>query len=310
MVALFVALIIISFIKIFMKSVFFIAVAGFFLMYGQKDLTVTAPLLLPFEVTPDTIAVMPGAIDEASGIADSWINPGFIWVQQDSGNPPELTLLSYKGLVQKKIALKGIGNRDWEDMAIGNGPLPGENYIYLADTGDNTDGDTDYAIYRFIEPSHEVDTIFTSDKITFQYPDGPHDAEAIIIDHQSKDIYILTKMDSLSKIYLLPFPQSTVIKNTAIYKGKMTFSGVTSAAMSADGSEILVKNYTNVYYWKRKTGEPVLSALQRMPVSLGYVLEPQGEAICFKNDNSGFYTLSEKPFFAAFVWLNLYKRKE
>ena len=291
-----------------MKSTFFLAFLSLFFIDCQKE-TATDTTLLPFKETPDTSFIIPGIIDEASGIADSKKNPGLLWVQEDSGNPPELALLSYNGIIQKKIYLKGSQNRDWEDIAIGSGPDPGENYIYIAEIGDNNAVYPDYALYRFIEPPQTTDTVYAWDKITFQYPDGSHDAEAIIIDNDTKDIYIIAKRDSLSRIYKLTSPQSTAVVNAAIYAGEMKISGVCSAAISPDGKELLAKNYTNVYYWKRNNGESIVSALERMPVTLGYFPEPQGEALCFKNDNSAFYTLSEKPFFAAFVSLNLYKRQ-
>ena len=67
--------------------------------------------------------------------------------------------------------------------------------------------------------------------------------------------------------------------------GEMPFTGVSAAAASPDGKELLVKTYTNVYYWKRNAGETIGAALLRTPLALGYMLEPQGEAICFKNNN-------------------------
>ena len=292
-----------------MKSAFFLAFLSLFFTDCQKETATSNIALLPFKETPDTSFIIPGIIDEASGIADSKKNPGLLWVEQDGGNPPEVALLSYNGIIQKKIYLKGLQNRDWEDIAIGSGPDPGENYIYIAEIGDNNAVYPDYVLYRFIEPRQTMDTVYAWDKITFQYPDGSHDAEAIIIDNEMKDIYIITKRDNLSRIYKLTFPQSTTVVNAAIYVGEMKISGVCSAAISPDGKELLAKNYTNVYYWKRNNGESIVSALQRMPVTLGYALEPQGEALCFKNDNSAFYTLSEKPFFAASVNLNLYKRQ-
>lgn len=299
---------IISFIKQFMKLGLFITVAGLFFMDCQKE-TEQGNTSLPFEITPDTTHITPGLIDEASGIADSKKNPGFIWIQEDSGNPPEMTLLTTSGSVQKKIHIKGAMNRDWEDIVVAAGPVAGENYIYLAETGDNTATYPDYAIYRFPEPSMSADTVFTWDEISFRYPGQSYDCEGIIVDNETKDIYLLTKRDSLSKIFKLPYPQSTTSTTTAIEAGTMTITGVCSASISPDGKELLVKNYTNVYYWKRNTGESIVAALQRTPLTLGYVLEPQGEALCFKNDNSGFYTLSERPFFASFVSLNFYKRK-
>lgn len=279
-----------------------------FLHCQKEDYPDPAPIL-PFEVTPVTVPVNPGIIDEASGIADSKLNTGFLWVEQDSGNPPDLFLLSYNGSIRKKIHLNGAVNRDWEDITTGSGPLPGENYVYVAETGDNNAAYSNYSIYRFIEPALTADTVYNWEKITFQYPDGAHDAEAILLDNETRDIYIITKRESKSKIYKLPYPQNTTSTIMAIAVGELSFGGAVSAALSPDEKEILVKTYTNVYYWKRKTGETLDITLQRTPVTLGYDLEPQGEAICFKNDNAGFFTLSEKPFFAASVGLNFYKRK-
>jgi len=296
-------------IKRTMKPVFFIAVTGACFLDCQKEAGPNEPSTLPFEVTPVSTAVIPGTIDEASGIADSKKNTGYLWIEQDSGNPPELFLLSYDGTVLKKIYLKNATNRDWEDLSVGPGPVAGEDYVYIAETGDNSAVYLNYAIYRMIEPLASADTVSTFDKLVFEYPDGPHDVESVLVDHASKDIYLISKQDSLSKIYKLPYPQSTTTTNMAVSLGKMKFGGASGAAISKDGQEILVKTYTGVYYWKRNAGESIESALQRSPLSLGYVLEPQGEALCFRNDSTGFYTLSEKPFFAASVSLNFYKRR-
>lgn len=263
----------------------------------------------PFIDTAISVGIAPGLIDEASGIADSKSNTGSLWVEQDSGNPPDLWLLSYSGIVQKQVHIDGAENRDWEDIAMGDGPVTGENYIYIAETGDNLVHFTDYAIYRFIEPKPDEDTVYNWEKINFQYPDGSHDAEAMLLDNATKDIYIITKRDSLSKIYKLGYPQNTATVITADSVGQFSFTGVVSAAISPDETEMLVKTYSNVYYWKRQPGESILTAFKRAPLTLGYINEPQGEAICFKQDNSGFFTLSEKPSIIPSVSLNEYHRK-
>jgi len=295
-------------IKQIMKSFFFITAAGMLFFDCRKE--TGADAALPFEVTPVQVPVSPGMIDEASGIADSRNHPGHIWVQQDGGNPAEITLVGYDGVPVKKIFISGAGNRDWEDMAAGGGPVAGQDYLYIAETGDNNAVYTEYAIYRFPEPGPATDTVTGTEKIRFVYPDGPHDAEAMFTDPDTHDIYLISKRETLSRVYRLAFPQVTGTLHTAEYMGEMTISGASGAAMSANGHEILVKTYTHIYYWKRHTGESIIQALQRMPLTLGYVLEPQGEALGFRQDNSGFYTLSERPFFAQSVNLNLYKRKQ
>jgi len=260
-----------------------------------------------FAKTPQNIAITGGSIPEASGIADSKKNPGFLWVEEDSGNPALIYLLGHDGQKGKGIPLENATNRDWEDIALASGPEAGTDYIYLADIGDNNLAAETYLIYRFPEPSASADNISEYDALHFVYPDAPHNAEGFIVDPNTKDIYIFTKNDTKSKIFRLPFPQPTSGVDTAEYVADLPFTGVVSAAISATGDEIILKTYTTLYYYQRSSGEQIATALARTPTTLGYQLEAQGEAVCFANDNSGFYTLSEmrnnEP-----VTLNFYKR--
>ncbi len=262
-----------------------------------------------FADTPVATLVKAGIIDEASGIADSRANSGFLWVEQDSGNPPEISLLAYNGTVSKKIYIKGIVNRDWEDIALAKGPDADGYYIYLAEIGDNSLQYASYYIYRFREPAASADTVFTYDKIAFKYPEGANNAEAIIVDNNSKNIFIITKSETKSNIYKLPYPQNTTGGITeATLVGQLPFAVVVGAGISPDGTEIIIKTYTALNYWKRSAAETIEQVLKSPPTSLTYQLENQGESVCFKNDSSGFYTLSEKPATATPVFLNFYKR--
>jgi hypothetical protein len=260
-----------------------------------------------FSESPTSFSITPGIIDEASGISESKTQPGKLWVQQDSGNPPELYLLGHDGVVNRSVYIKGAINRDWEDIIIAPGPLNNVNYIYLADVGDNNQQFESYRLYRFPEPGSGIDTVSSWEKISFRYPDGSHDAEAILADLHSKDIYIITKQDQESGIYKLQYPQATTGEQTAVFVGSLPFNGVVSACISKNNKEILVKTYLNVYYWKRDEQMSIEDILKNKPVTISYKPESQGEAICFKNDNSGFFTLSEKGLAIA-VALNFYRR--
>jgi hypothetical protein len=152
-----------------------------------------------------------------------------------------------------------------------------------------------------------LDTVTDYNKILFKYPDGPHDAEAFIVDDNTKDIYVITKRDDKSKVYKLAYPQDTANLNYAVYVSDLAFNGVVSAAMSADSRELIVKTYTTLYYYPRTATESIAATLARTPSTLSYQLEAQGEAVCFALDNTGFYTLSEIRN-AVPVKLNFYKR--
>ena len=240
-----------------------------------------------FDSVPTLKPIIP-LIEETSGIADSKINDGFLWVQEDSGNPTELFLTGHDGKVLKKVFINNVVNRDWEDMVISG------NDIFIGDIGDNNLVYQEYSIYYFPEPSSSVDTIKNAATIAFQYPDGSHDAEAFLVDADTKNIYVITKRDNASKIYQISYPYKTLSTNTASLVGSLGYTGVVSAAISQDGKEILVKTYFGINYYKRNAGQTIIQALQSSPKKISYTIEPQGEAICFNKNNTGFYTLSEK----------------
>lgn len=245
---------------------------------------------------------------EVSGIADSYTQPGSIWMIQDSQNGNELLRLSHGGEIQETLALQGAENRDWEDLAIGPGPDSDLRYLYIAETGDNANQYLDYAIYRIEEPGAGVTTVQNLFKIRFKYGDGAsHNTEAILVDPSSKDILLVTK-EKPAKIFILRYPYKTDELNTAVLVGATKLEAVTGAAIGGDGKELLLRTYSGIFYWKINNGESVEAALQREAVSVPPALEPQGEAIAFKTDLKGFYTLSENAGMPIALRLNYYER--
>ena len=246
------------------------------------------------EETSRSFPLSPGIVDEASGIADSKLNSGAIWVEQDGGNPAEITLLSHAAQLIKKIAIKGVQNRDWEDISISPGPDKSQNYMYIGEIGDNAGVFDSYSIIRFPEPASSADTIFQADIISFKYPDGHHDAEAFLVDPDNLDIYIITKRDTRSLIYKLNYPYSISSMNTATAVGELSYNMVVSAAIQPDGKGIVVKDYSTIYYYPRNAGETIFTTLTKSFLRLNYIAEPQGEAFCFANDGAHYFTLSER----------------
>jgi hypothetical protein len=262
----------------------------------HKNASPSAPAPV-FDSVPTVKPLIP-LVNEISGIADSKLNPGYLWGIEDSGNPPQLYLIGHEGIVSKKIFLKGITNRDWEEVTLCNGN------IYIAETGDNAAVYNNYSFYKFSEPSSSVDTVSTIETISFTYPDGSHDAEAFLIDSSSKNIYIITKWDNPSKIYRLNYPYQS--NNIVTLVGSLPYTGVVSAA--GFGNEIIIKTYTDLFYYQRSQNENIEQSLKKSYTHLPYVIEPQGEAVSFADNGAGYYTISEKSF-APSVNIYFYKRK-
>lgn len=274
-----------------------------------------------FESTPTQHPITPGVIDEASGIADSRTMNGYLWTHLDSGYPSDLYLVSHDGKTIKKFPVPGTMYIDWEDIAAGPGPQEGVSYLYVGDIGSNTDLNRPvHTINRVPEIKNINESFQAADKISYSYSDGPRDAETLLLDPQTKDLFIISKEESRVHLYKLPHPQSTTSLNTAQFLGVVPgiktpglpptlYTSPTSGDISPDGSEIIVKNYLSVFYWKRKQGESTADALLRAPdKTLPYLVEPEGTAICFDKEGDGYFTLSEIGK-ASSVTLNYYKRK-
>lgn len=268
-------------------------------------------------------------LSEASGLAASRLNPGYFWSHNDSGNPNVLFYFDDKGKGLRTFELAGTQNRDWEDMAI-VGESDGSATVYVADFGDNNAAYTDYTIYWFKEPVVNSGTSSIISKVNFlkfKLPDGARDMECLLMDQKSKDIFIVSKRENNKRLYKIP--ASSIIPSASVqaeFVQELTFSTpiisdprvisvnyITGGAVSADNSEILIKNYFEMYYWKRSSGESIPSALKRPPVKVTYAginsdgtgQEIQGEAVSFASDGSGFYTLGE----GASARLFFYKKK-
>jgi hypothetical protein len=236
-------------------------------------------------------------LHEASGLIESITNPKHFWTLNDSGNPAEIFLIDQQANIKLVCKLKGIKNRDFEDITIGAGPEAGKNYIYVADIGDNLSRYSVKFLYRFIEPtfsegSNEME-ISKFDTLSVKLSDRPRDTEAILVDPLSKDIYLVSKLEDSVSLYQIKFPfqdDTLIAKKLAI----LPLKKITAGSISPDGKEVLLKDYKKVYYWKNNQSRPLAQLLLTKPTILAYDKEPQGEAICWAHDGQGYYTLSEK----------------
>jgi hypothetical protein len=77
------------------------------------------------------------------------------------------------------------------------------------------------------------------------------------------------------------------------FKGFKPFKWITAGDISKDGTQVLLKSYEKVYYWKRNGKEPIWQTMGGKPEEPNYQQEKQGEAIGFTADGKGYYTTSE-----------------
>ncbi len=246
-------------------------------------------------------------LNETSGISSSIAHDGIYYVHNDSGDTSRFFAINPQGKLKATYYFKGdpkepLGTRDCEDISVSIGPEKGKSYIYLGDIGDNKAVRKYLAIYRFEEPSAiGPDTVrhLEASPLYIKYPDGPKDAETLMVDPIEQLIYIVSKRKNSVNVYTTPLvykPYDTVTltkRSTLHFGGIPPFKWITAGDISKDGSQILLKNYKDVYYWKRTADMPVWEVMTQKPIKLYYKSEKQGEAIGFTLDGKGYYTTSE-----------------
>lgn len=240
-------------------------------------------------------------LDEISGIVNGRKNTSLVYVHEDSGNSASVYAYDKYGVFKGLFSLVGVNNKDWEDIAIGPGPIEGETYIYVADFGDNAAVRASVIIYRFPEPQlNEND--FTSefqknitnfDIIEYQYPDGSRDAEALMLDTETKDLIIVTKREPFVHVYALPFPQKTDAVNKAIFYGNLPLKRIVAGDISPDNTQLLLKDYGAIYLWNIEENGPIRTMFNTIPEKVEYSPEVQGEALGWEHDGNGYFTISE-----------------
>lgn len=237
-------------------------------------------------------------INEASGLIAAVGNPHHFWTHNDSGDKARIFLIDRSAAYKATFYLGGITARDWED--IGMMERNGRHYVVVGDIGDNRGKRPYVQLHVFEEPVVDVEQL-TVDTIlkerirtfTLKYEDGPRDAESLFFDPQDKRIYVISKRELEVGIYSSDLPETPVDTMILRKVGKLPHTFITSAAISPDGTEILLKSLMEVFYWKRRPKESIPAALSRPTIKLPYKPEPQGEAISFAHDGRGYYTLSE-----------------
>ncbi len=263
----------------------------------------------------DTGVIATPEIGEASGLAASRRNPGAWWIHNDSGDAPRLFAIDAEGALLATVELDGAVARDWESIAVGPPVegLPGEGgtaTIYLGDTGDNavirdpSGGRGSIRIYRFAEPAvdpaaSEQRLRASVDTLVFEFPDGPRDVEALMVDPIEGDLVVVTKdwqRSGVAEVYRAPADaaagSTTPLERVAsvpLEPGTL----VTAADTSPDGSVVALRSYGAVNLYERPEGQPLWAAFESVPCEGPVPSEIQGEALGFDLDGGSYLTVSE-----------------
>jgi hypothetical protein len=209
-----------------------------------------------------------------------------VWAVADGGRRTEVHRLDDDCAVTETRTAE-IDPYDSEDLA--RGP---DGELWVADIGDNQRRRDTVAV--IVLPARGKSRLH---RLT--YPDGPHDAEALLVDDAGVP-HLVTKDAGSAGVYRTggppdgPGPTPLVHVGDVVPPASDTVGGplgavgprvFTGAATSADGRVVALRTYTDAWLYPVDDGD-VAAALRTDPVRVPLPDEPQGEAVAFEADGT------------------------
>ena len=223
----------------------------------------------------DTVAftIKDARITESSGLA---ADPGsnLYWTVNDSGDRGVAYGIGLDGTVQGTLNFRAQPE-DVEAVAVS-----GEQ-LYVADIGDNNGERSSIRVYSFSNPRANGLTV-TYHAYDFSYPDGPHDAETILVDESGR-LFIVTKGQKAA-IYEAPASPKRRSVNELEKVGSAP-SNVTDGTFLPGGERIALLTYSSVQVVDANNYQVVLS--EPIPE------QPQAESLTLSLDQSSLLVGSE-----------------
>ena len=222
---------------------------------------------------------------ELSGLAV--VDDG-LWAMADGGRRVQLHRIDPDTCAVVESRTAKVDPYDAEDLAVGP-----DGSLWVGDTGDNDQRRSTVALIVVPQRGEPVLHRLT-------YPDGPHDAEALLVDARGMPT-VVTKSVGVAGIYQpegplrgegpiplvhvadLALPTSTTQGGPVGGFGTRT---VTGGAVSADGRVVALRTYTDAWLFPVPDGGGVADALRGTPVQVPLPGEPQGEAVAFAADGA------------------------
>jgi hypothetical protein len=264
---------------------------------------------------PERIGTFDAAtIPEASGLAASLANDDVLYLLDDRPGTSFLLAVRTDGSTLARLEVDGMDARDGESLAVGPcGAEDGGSCVYVGDIGDNLRNRGDVVVHRV--PEHDLSgdpptAPLPNDRVRLRYPDGAHDAEALLVDDLGR-VHIVTKASFdresgrtgdarlyragsfadgvLEDLGAIPVPeparplQSTFVGN------------VVTGGEHRDG-RVLLRTYDQVleYVGPTEAAGRDLAGLASWEVrEVPSAGEPQSEAITWAADGCGYLTAGE-----------------
>ncbi len=275
-------------------------------MGAQPSAISIVPLHARPELLENSVAVM------------SRSQPGVFYSMNDSDNEPLVFALDTTGSDRGVWRVTNATNIDWESASLGPCGAKdrgGNACLYIGDTGDNDAVYDTRALYRAAEPKAADEPgfngAFAVEKLTYAYPDGPRDVEAMYV-APNGDAFLITKRPMRAKngrlrpaqVYRLSAgawnaaPAARVVAERVdslpLVPGSAPLRVVTDAALSPDGRHLAVRTYEQVFVFATDSATGRINhSVTPSTCNILILGEAQGEGISWI-DNAGRFVFTSE----------------
>ena len=267
-------------------------------------------------------------ISESSGMVQSRRFDNVFWVHNDSGDAPRLFAINGEGKViypgfmavhgetpeQGKTEYQGVAinpayNYDWEDVAID------DNYIYIADIGNNGNARRDLGIYVVAEPNPRA--VAATRPITWypvrypeqsQYPadEWHYDAESLFVFNDK--FYIITKhredrkisqLEAGAQLYRMDTRHTDRPNVLTRVAESREIAAATAAELAPDGRQLAVLCHLQLWVFETPANGDnfFASPARKISMTLEHIGQAESvtwldnETLLIGNEQGGLYTM-------------------
>lgn len=274
-----------------------------------------SPAACQYGDTRKLVQVQDRDLKEASALAASSRWPGVYWTLNDSGNSATVYALDEQGRSRGTFRVDDADNEDWEALQVGPGK-DGGTALYIGDIGDNNEKRRDIRIYRVPEPEvgpaggrAPSGRTAQAEMFRLTYPDGAHDAEALLVHPTTGEVLIVTKeAPGRSTVYRVPMPLDSrrTVRMEEVAKLDLARAGVRTdvvndATVTVDARRVTLRTYGSGLEYDVPAGAPLASIWGQTPRVFRIQDPPQGEGISYRLDGNALLTIGEDS--PTFLWL-------
>ena len=211
-------------------------------------------------------------VPESSGLAVSPSDRSLLYTINDSDNTAAIYAIDRStGDVVGETTVGGYDLSDTEALGMGS-----DGTLWVADIGDNSANRSDIALYAFPEPGRGDSTV-TPTRFPLRYPNGPQDAEALLVKPRTHRILIVSKGVTDGSVYAAPRKLRADRPNDLRRVRRADAPGlVTDGSFTPDGDRVVLRTYGNVVVYDAQTWDETSSD--------GLPAQRQGESMAVDRD--------------------------